>query len=76
MAADASFCDFDCSRCKASGQLEDNLAVLDVKLTDEDIHRLDEVSKLPPEYPGWMLQVQSNGRMGAKEAEVWDQFSN
>ncbi|HXO75226.1 MAG TPA: aldo/keto reductase, partial [Puia sp.] len=36
-------------------QLEDNLASINVALSTEDLQRLDEVSKLPPEYPGWML---------------------
>ncbi|MEL6760129.1 MAG: aldo/keto reductase [Myxococcota bacterium] len=41
-------------------QLDDNLAAVDVTLSDEELARLDEVSALPPEYPGWMLD-----RMGA-----------
>ncbi len=36
-------------------QLEDNLASINVVFSTEDLQRLDEVSKLPPEYPGWML---------------------
>ncbi len=36
-------------------QLEDNLASVNVQFSTEDLQRLDEVSKLPPEYPGWML---------------------
>ena len=41
-------------------QLNDNLAATELKLTQEEIQKLDEVSALPREYPGWMLQ-----RMGA-----------
>jgi aryl-alcohol dehydrogenase-like predicted oxidoreductase len=37
-------------------QLEQNLAAVDVKLDAEDIKKLDEVSALPSEYPGWMLE--------------------
>jgi len=36
-------------------QLEDNLASVNVTLSAEDLQRLDEVSRLPAEYPGWML---------------------
>jgi aryl-alcohol dehydrogenase-like predicted oxidoreductase len=36
-------------------QLEDNLASVNVTLSREDLERLDEVSRLPAEYPGWML---------------------
>ena len=45
-------------------QLQDNLASLDVKLTEEQMKQLDEVSALPPEYPGWMLPFQGATRMG------------
>jgi aryl-alcohol dehydrogenase-like predicted oxidoreductase len=37
-------------------QLHDNLKAVDVKLTAEELQRLDEVSQLPEEYPGWMLE--------------------
>jgi len=48
----------------ASGleQLEQNLASVKVKLDAEDIAKLDEVSALPSEYPGWMLERQGVGR--------------
>jgi len=36
-------------------QLEDNLKAVDVKFTEEELQKIDEVSKLTPEYPGWML---------------------
>ncbi len=36
-------------------QLEDNLKSVDATFTVEELKQLDEVSKLPPEYPGWML---------------------
>ncbi|WP_042166730.1 aldo/keto reductase [Paenibacillus gorillae] len=44
-------------------QLEDNLAAIDLELTQEEIRLLDEVSALPPEYPGWMLEAQSAARL-------------
>ena len=37
-------------------QLEDNLKSIDVQFSTEDLQKLDEVSKLPAEYPGWMLE--------------------
>lgn len=35
-------------------QLTDNLAADDLVLTMDDLTALDEVSRLPPSYPGWM----------------------
>ena len=35
-------------------QLEDNLGSVDVSLTDDEVARLDEVSKIPLGYPAWM----------------------
>ncbi len=36
-------------------QLHDNLKAVDVVLNVDDLKKLDEVSALPKEYPGWML---------------------
>jgi aryl-alcohol dehydrogenase-like predicted oxidoreductase len=47
---------------KRLDQLQDNLAAAELKLTKEEIKQLDEVSTLPPEYPGWMLSTQSADR--------------
>lgn len=43
-------------------QLADNLSSVDIKLDDNDLKQLDEVSKLDPEYPGWMIERQGSGR--------------
>ena len=43
-------------------QLKDNLGSVDLVLTGEDLARLDEVSALNPEYPGWMLERQTADR--------------
>ncbi len=43
-------------------QLQDNLAAADLILTAGEIVKLDTVSALPPEYPGWMLTLQGAGR--------------
>ena len=39
---------------KRLDQLEDNLGSVDVTLTDDEVARLDEVSKIPLGYPAWM----------------------
>jgi aryl-alcohol dehydrogenase-like predicted oxidoreductase len=46
-------------------QLEDNLAAAELRLTPEEMARLDEVSQLPREYPGWMLETQGARRYPA-----------
>jgi aryl-alcohol dehydrogenase-like predicted oxidoreductase len=43
-------------------QLHDNLKAVEVELTSEDLQALDEVSALPQEYPGWMLERTGNDR--------------
>ncbi len=47
---------------KKTSQLKDNLGAVDVKLDAEDMKELDEVSKLSPEYPGWMFGFQGSDR--------------
>jgi len=47
---------------KTVEQLEDNLAAADLPLTADELRTLDEVSALPPEYPGWMLERQTANR--------------
>ncbi|EUB97507.1 Aryl-alcohol dehydrogenase (NADP(+)) [Rhizobium sp. CF080] len=46
-------------------QLEENLKAVKLKLDAEDMAKLDEVSALAPEYPGWMLARQGAGRRPA-----------
>ncbi|SES33174.1 Predicted oxidoreductase [Lentzea xinjiangensis] len=50
-------------------QIEDNLAAVDVVLGEDEIRRLDEVSELPPEYPGWMLDTQGADRW--EPVDLW-----
>jgi aryl-alcohol dehydrogenase-like predicted oxidoreductase len=57
---------------KRLDQLQDNLAAVELKLTEDEIRLLDEVSTLPPEYPGWMFPVQSASRLGMLDRPVWD----
>lgn len=47
---------------KTMEQLDDNLAAANLQLTAQDVSKLDEVSALPPEYPGWMLARQGAER--------------
>src|ERR1700748_3184732 len=47
---------------KRIDQLNDNLAAVDIKLSSEELKQLDEVSALPPEYPGWMVPFQNMNR--------------
>lgn len=44
-------------------QLRDNLLAPEIKLTADELQRLDVASALPPEYPGWMITVQSRDRL-------------
>jgi aryl-alcohol dehydrogenase-like predicted oxidoreductase len=48
---------------KRRDQLQDNLAAVELTLTQDELRRLDEVSDLPPEYPGWMLKFQGADRL-------------
>ena len=48
---------------KKHDQLIDNIAATTLELTDLEIQQLDIISALSPEYPGWMLERQSLGRM-------------
>jgi aryl-alcohol dehydrogenase-like predicted oxidoreductase len=47
---------------KTPAQLEDNLGATRLELKEEELKVLDEVSALPPEYPGWMLARQAQNR--------------
>jgi aryl-alcohol dehydrogenase-like predicted oxidoreductase len=44
-------------------QLEDNLSSVEVVFTPDELLKLDEVSKLPLEYPGWMLDFTGGDRL-------------
>lgn len=47
---------------KKTEQLEDNLKAVDVTFTEEELKKLDDISRLPSEYPGWMLERQGADR--------------
>src|SRR4030095_5633382 len=43
-------------------QLADNIGATAVALAGDELQRLDEVSRLPSEYPGWMFTRQGEVR--------------
>lgn len=47
---------------KSVEQLDDNIAASEVVLSVDELSRLDAVSALPAEYPGWMLERQGSER--------------
>ena len=47
---------------KTLQQLNDNIASVNLQLSNEDMQKLNEVSALAPEYPGWMVNRQLQGR--------------
>jgi aryl-alcohol dehydrogenase-like predicted oxidoreductase len=47
---------------KTEAQLADNIAATSVELSSDDLAKLNEASKLKPEYPGWMLERQGGER--------------
>ncbi|ODT10557.1 MAG: aldo/keto reductase [Kaistia sp. SCN 65-12] len=47
---------------KTVEQLDDNIAATELRLSAEELSRLDAVSALPAEYPGWMFERQGAGR--------------
>ncbi len=48
---------------KKHEQLVDNIAATDLHLSDEEMKKLDDISALKSEYPGWMIERQFQGRM-------------
>jgi aryl-alcohol dehydrogenase-like predicted oxidoreductase len=59
---------------KKPAQLKDNLASVDVKLEAADLEKLDKVSELAPEYPGWMFGVQGSDRRPGQVRD-WSRFA-
>lgn len=43
-------------------QLEDNLKASEIALSDDELAAIARVSALPPEYPGWMIDMWSGTR--------------
>ena len=47
---------------KNEAQLKDNLKSTEITFTEDGLRKLDEVSKLDPEYPGWMVDFMQQDR--------------
>ena len=47
---------------KTLEQLSENIKAVDLELTTEELNQLNEASALSPEYPGWMVNRQLQGR--------------
>jgi aryl-alcohol dehydrogenase-like predicted oxidoreductase len=47
---------------KKPEQLQDNLKAIDVKFTADELKKIDEASRLTPEYPQWMIERQGSDR--------------
>ena len=54
-------------------QLDDNLSSVDVTLTDAELERLNTVSALAVEYPGWMQILQTDRAPGT--VRNWEQYT-
>ncbi|MBW4331912.1 aldo/keto reductase [Stakelama sp. CBK3Z-3] len=54
---------------KRIDQLEDNLAAAELRLSDDELATLDKVSRLPAEYPGWMIERQGGYRSGGQAGQ-------
>lgn len=47
---------------KRVDQLQDNIQAARIRISDDELAALDDVSRLPAEYPGWMLERQGKYR--------------
>ena len=52
---------------KRPEQLTENLAAVDVSLSTAELEQIAKVSALPPEYPGWMFDMQGKTRTAQLE---------
>ena len=52
---------------KREDQLMDNIRAAQVRFSEDELEALDQVSKLPAEYPGWMLERQGGYRQSVKQ---------
>jgi aryl-alcohol dehydrogenase-like predicted oxidoreductase len=57
---------------KRLDQLQDNLAAVELTLTQDELRQLDEVSALAPEYPGWVVMFQGADRL--EPVDRWARF--
>ena len=55
---------------RTEAQIKDNLGAADVKLTDEERTRLDDVSAPPVLYPYWHQMRTAHDRLGAADLSL------
>jgi aryl-alcohol dehydrogenase-like predicted oxidoreductase len=55
---------------KRIDQVEQNLTASGLKLDFDDLRKLDDVSNLAPEYPGWMLERTAPTRMPSGKQSI------
>jgi aryl-alcohol dehydrogenase-like predicted oxidoreductase len=55
------------SGVKSPAQLADNLAAMELVLENDDMLKLDEVSRCAPSYPGWIQSYNAQGRVPADQ---------
>lgn len=60
---------------KNLSQLEDNIKAVDVTLSAAHMSALDQVSQLPPEYPGWMVPFQTADRLDPN-LDLWSHLKD
>lgn len=48
---------------KNEKQLRDNLKSIEISFTEDELKKLNEVNKLTPEYPGWMVDFMQQDRI-------------
>jgi aryl-alcohol dehydrogenase-like predicted oxidoreductase len=59
---------------KKATQLKDNLVSVDVKLEAADLEKLNKLSDLAPEYPGWMFGMQGSDRRPGQVRD-WSKYT-
>lgn len=47
---------------KRPDQLKANIQAAQIRLSGEELNALDEVSRIPEEYPGWMMKMMAGYR--------------
>jgi aryl-alcohol dehydrogenase-like predicted oxidoreductase len=55
---------------KRADQLTDNIASTGLQLSAKELEQLGKVSNLPPEYPGWMFDMQGKYRQSQIAADA------
>jgi aryl-alcohol dehydrogenase-like predicted oxidoreductase len=56
---------------KTMEQFEENLGALDVSLSQDQIGKLDEITRHRVQYPNWMIERQSSGRTFKVSEPPW-----